>query len=64
MFPVVRAQGPAMRESNDSAGLGTPVLVVDLCAISGCKGRHDWDSNDKGEGLWVVVWLSGASRNV
>ncbi len=38
-----------MRERNDRAGLGTPVLVVDFCAISGCEGGHDWDLNEEGE---------------
>ena len=37
LFPVVRAQRPAMRKGNDRAGLGTPVLVVDLCAVTGCE---------------------------
>lgn len=49
LVPIIRAQGPAMRERNDRAGLGTPVLVVDFCAISGCEGGHDWDLNEEGE---------------
>ena len=64
IFPVIGTQGPAMRQCDDGAGLGTPVFVVDLCAISGGEGGHDWNTNDEGEGVWGdgVNWLSKASR--
>ena len=64
MLPIIGAQWPAMREGNDRAGLQTPVLVVDVCAISGCHERHDWGLNGKGEGLWVIVLLNNASKRI
>lgn len=55
MFPIIRAQRPAVRECNDRTGFGTPVFVVDVCAISGCEKRHDWDLKDvDDENLWMV----------
>ena len=64
MLAIFGALRLAIRERIDEARLRTPVLILDVCAVSGCEERHNCGLNNEPKGLLVMLLFSNASKRV